>query len=44
MYAGLDPLTGRRLCLFKSTTDGDEARRILNRLCAQVDAQQNAKT
>jgi integrase len=44
VYAGLDPLTGRRLYLSESTTDEAEAKRILNRFRAEVDAQQNART
>lgn len=44
VYAGLDPLTGQRLYLSESTTDEAEAKRILNRFRAEVDAQQNART
>lgn len=44
MYAGVDPLTGRELRLTESTSDEAEAKRILNRFRAQVDAQQNART
>lgn len=44
MYAGIDPLTGRELRLTESTPDEAEAKRILNRMRAQVDAQQNART
>jgi len=44
VYAGEDPLTGRRSYLNESTTDEAEARRILTRLVAQVDAQRHAKT
>jgi integrase len=44
VYAGLDPLTGRRLYLSESTTDEAEAKRILNRFRAEVDTQQNART
>src|SRR4051794_13047719 len=44
VYAGLDPLTGRKLYLCESTTDGAEAQRILRRLTAQVDYQRHAKT
>ena len=38
LYAGVDPLTGRELRLAESTNDEAEARRILNRFRAQVDA------
>ena len=44
VYAGLDPLTGRKLYLRESTTDEAEATRILRRLTAQVDEQRHAKT
>jgi hypothetical protein len=44
VYAGMDPLTGRRLYLRESTTDEAEAKRILTRLRAQVDEQRNART
>jgi integrase len=44
VYAGLDPLTGRKLYLRESTTDEAEAQRILRRLTAQVDEQRHAKT
>jgi integrase len=44
MYAGTDPLTGRELRLVGSTTDAAEAGRILNRMRAEVDAQQNPQT
>jgi len=44
VYAGIDPLTGRRLYLTESTTDEDEAQRILNRFRVQVDEQRNART
>jgi integrase len=40
---GVDPLTGRRLYLRESTTDEDEAQRILTRLSARVDEQRHAK-
>jgi hypothetical protein len=42
MYAGVDPLTGKRLYLTDSTTD--EAQRILTRFRAEVDEQRNART
>ncbi len=44
VYAGTDPLTGKRLYLRESTTDEKEAERILTRLLAQVDAERHAKT
>jgi integrase len=44
VYAGLDPLTGRRLYLRESTADEAEARRILRRLTTQVDGQRHART
>jgi hypothetical protein len=43
MYAGVDPLTGKRLYLTDSTTDEAEARRILTRFRAEVDEQRNAR-
>jgi hypothetical protein len=42
MYAGVDPLTGKLLCLSDSTTDEAEAQRILTRFRAEVDGQRNA--
>jgi integrase len=44
MYAGTDPLTGRELRLVASTTDEGEAHRILNRMRADVEARENART
>ncbi|WP_169732892.1 tyrosine-type recombinase/integrase [Haloechinothrix halophila] len=44
VYAGTDPLTGKRLYLRESTTDERVAERILTRLLAQVDEQRNATT
>jgi integrase len=44
VYAGIDPLTGQRMYLSESTTDEAEAERMLSRLLAEVDAQQNART
>lgn len=44
VYAGVDPLTGKRLYLRESTTDEKEAERILRRLTAEVDEQRHAKT
>src|SRR5439155_22804146 len=44
VYAGLDPLNGKRLYLTGSSTDPDEARRIRNRLRNEVDEQRHART
>lgn len=44
VYAGVDPLTGKRLYLTESTTDEKEAERILTKLVAQVDAERYART
>ncbi|MGH3963035.1 MAG: tyrosine-type recombinase/integrase [Pseudonocardiaceae bacterium] len=44
VYAGLDPLTGQRMYLSESTTDEAEAQRILTRLRAEVESQQQART
>lgn len=44
VYAGIDPVTGRRLYLNGSTTDEKEAERIRTRLLAQVDEQRHART
>jgi hypothetical protein len=44
VYAGLDPLTGKRMFLSESTTDAAEAERIRRRLVAQVDDQRGPKT
>ncbi len=44
LYAGVDPLTGRELRMVESTTDRAEATRILNRMRAEVQAQQHART
>jgi hypothetical protein len=44
VYAGLDPLTGRRIYLRESTTDLAEARRIRNKFRNQVDEQRHART
>ena len=41
---GRRPLTGHELRLAESTSNEAEAKRILNRFRAQVDAQQNART
>jgi integrase len=44
VYAGLDPLTGKRMFLSESTTDAAEAERIRKRLVAQVDDQRGPRT
>jgi hypothetical protein len=44
VYAGLDPLTGRRLYLTGSSTSRREAERIRTRLLADADAKRGAKT
>jgi hypothetical protein len=44
MYAGIDPVTGKRLYLTDSTTDEAEAQRVLTRFRAEVDGQRNART
>lgn len=44
VYAGLDPVTAKRVYLSDSTTDLDEARRIRNRFRSQVDEQRHART
>ncbi|MDT7751422.1 MAG: integrase [Pseudonocardiales bacterium] len=44
VYAGLDPLTGRRLYLTGSSMNRREAERILRRLLADVDAERGTKT
>lgn len=44
VYAGLDPLTGKRMYLSESTTDPKEADRILRRLQSQVDDERHART
>lgn len=44
VYAGLDPLTGRRVYLQDSTTDTDEAERILRRFQREVESQRSART
>ena len=44
VYAGLDPLTGKRMFLSESTTDAVEAERIRRRLVAQVDDQRGPRT
>ncbi|SFA81490.1 hypothetical protein SAMN05216266_101603 [Amycolatopsis marina] len=43
VYAGTDPLTGRRLYLRESTTDEAEAKRIMNRFRSEVDENRNAR-
>lgn len=44
VYAGTDPLTGKRHYLRASTTDEKEARRLLTKLRAQVDEQRGTRT
>ncbi|MGD9986358.1 tyrosine-type recombinase/integrase [Pseudonocardia sp.] len=44
VYAGQDPVTGKRLYLTDSTTDEREAERIRRRFVAQVDDQRNVRT
>jgi len=44
VYAGIDPLTGKRMFLTESTTDPAEAERIRRRFVAQVDDQRSPKT
>jgi site-specific recombinase XerD len=44
VYAGTDPVTGKRVYLDESTTDEAEAERIRTRLLAQVDKQNQART
>lgn len=44
VYAGIDPLTGRRFYLSDSSTNLAEARRIRNKFRAEVDEQRHART
>jgi hypothetical protein len=44
VFAGIDPVTGRQLYLRGSSTDEDEAKRMLRKFTAQVAAQRHAKT
>jgi integrase len=44
VYAGIDPLTGKRVYLNGSTTDPKEAERIKTRLLSQVDDQRHTRT
>jgi hypothetical protein len=44
VYAGLDPLTGKRMFLSESTTDPGEAERIRRRLMAQVADERGPRT
>ncbi len=44
VYAGFDPVTGKRLYLRESTPDPREAESIRIRLCARVDDQRHAKS
>ena len=43
VYAGVDPITGKRLYLTDSTTDEKEAERIRTRLLAEVDEERHAR-
>ena len=44
VFAGIDPVTGRKLYLRGSSTDEAEARRILKRLVAQITEQRHSRT
>ncbi|NKQ57119.1 tyrosine-type recombinase/integrase [Amycolatopsis sp. K13G38] len=44
VYAGIDPLTGRRLYLSESTTDERQVDKILRRLLTEVDEREHART
>jgi integrase len=44
VYAGIDPITGRRLYLRETTASRREAQRALRRLASQVDEDRHAKT
>jgi integrase len=44
VYAGIDPLTGKRMYLTETTTDEKEAERLRTRLLAQVDENRHART
>nr|CEL23340.1 Phage integrase [Kibdelosporangium sp. MJ126-NF4]CTQ94502.1 Phage integrase [Kibdelosporangium sp. MJ126-NF4] len=44
VYAGLDPVSGKRRYLTDSSTDLAEAKRIRTKFRAEVDAQRNART
>jgi integrase len=44
VFAGIDPVTGKRNYLTESTRDAKEADRILTRLLAQVDEQNHPRT
>ena len=44
VYAGMDPVTGRRLYLRETTATKQEAQRTLRRLTSQVDEERHAKT
>ena len=44
VYAGVDPLTGRRHYLTDSASDAREAERLRKQLVAQVDSESNART
>lgn len=44
VYAGLDPLTGKRLYLNETAPTQAAAKKLLTRLCARIDEQRHAKT
>ncbi|GAA3249446.1 hypothetical protein GCM10017691_60530 [Pseudonocardia petroleophila] len=44
VYAGIDPLTGKKVHLRESVATEAEARKAVTRLCARVDQQRHAKT
>lgn len=44
VFAGIDPLTGKRMYFRESTTEPDEAKRMLTRLRNQADEQRHART
>lgn len=44
VFAGIDPVTGRKLYLRGSSTDEAEARRILKKLVAQITEQRHSRT
>ncbi|MGQ0482238.1 MAG: tyrosine-type recombinase/integrase [Pseudonocardia sp.] len=44
VYAGVDPLTGKRIYLNESASTQAAAKKLLTKLCAQVDEQRHART
>jgi site-specific recombinase XerD len=44
VYAGIDPLTGKRIYLNESASTQAAAKKLLTKLCAQVDEQRHART